>query len=183
MASFLILSVLCQPSTLVIRAAIAYESDGLRSDKFLQKHSLHISALLTDFLCTVPFAAVLSVRKFLLSYKSMWLQLSGKSVFKYSSTIPWRSSLSIASICSLNASLLSCEFRYKGSPCPYRYFASAHICRTSSLVISHDLRLLCPVTLIGQKRRLPVISRRNPVSELVVPTIMHCLGWLSIVLP
>ena len=34
-----------------------------------------------------------------------------------------------------------------------------------------------PLTVTGQKRRLPVVSRRKPVVLLVVPQMIEVLGW------
>ena len=40
-----------------------------------------------------------------------------------------------------------------------------------------------PLMRTGQNLRFPVISRRKPLSALEEPTITHCRGWLSTVLP
>lgn len=50
-------------------------------------------------------------------------------------------------------------------------------CRyVACLYTTHGFILPVPGVLTVQKRRLPVISRRYPFCELVVPKKIHCLG-------
>ena len=61
--------------------------------------------------------------------------------------------------------------------------ASAQIWLRVSSVISQTESEPPPLTVTGQKRRLPVASLRKPVVLFVVPQMMAVLGWRSTTRP
>ena len=92
--------------------------------------------------------------------------------------MPSRTSLSSAAVCSMLACFSSSGDRNSFSPARYSMYASAHSWGTT-LSTSQGRCGEFVVQVTGQKRRLPVTSRRKPSPLLVLPTMMHCRGWSS----
>ena len=136
--------------------------------------------LQTCFLATAPSLPIppisLQDKKFLRSYRSMVSHFGGSKVSRYSCTSPSFSSDSMASRCSSVAIRFSSAVRYSFSPFCTNSKTSAQICRTSLRLKSQGRFFLEPGVLTGQKRLLPVVSRRYPDSALVVPIKIHWRG-------